>query len=66
MKSYSKVDMMVALERIETQYPAVFKHFFLAEIDPELYKQFMDGLGKENDSRQSDSGLGQEEEAYSG
>lgn len=66
MKLYSKVDLQVALERIEKKYPAVFKHFFLAEVDPVLYKQYMDGLGKENDSRQSDPGLGQEEEAHSG
>lgn len=66
MESYSKADLLVALERIEKRYPTVFVHFFMAEVDPEWYKQYMDNLGKDNDSRQSDPGLGQEEEAHSG
>jgi hypothetical protein len=66
MKNYDRADMIHALRRVEQKYPSVFKHFFLAEIDPELYKQFMDNLGKDNDSRQSDPGLGQEQETYQG
>ena len=66
MKNYDRVGLLVALKRIEKQYPAVFRHFFLSEVDPELYKQFIDGLGKENDSRTSDSGLDQEQETYQG
>lgn len=66
MESYSKADLLVALERIEKRYPAVFVHFFMAEVDPEWYKQYMDGLGKDNDSRQSDPGLDQEQKTNSG
>lgn len=66
MKNYDRADLLVALKRIEKQYPAVFRHFFLAEVDRELYKQIMDGLGKDNDSRQSDPGLDQEQDTYQG
>lgn len=58
MKEYSKEELAAALLRIKKEYPAVFTHFFLAEVDPVLYKQYMDGLGKENDSRKSNAGLG--------
>jgi len=54
VNTYSKADLMVALERIEKEYPAVFRHFFLAELE------------KRNDSRTSDPGLGQEQETYQG
>ena len=59
MKNYSQEELTAALERIQKQYPSVFTHFFMAEVDPVWYKQFIDNLGKEDDSRQSDSGLGQ-------
>lgn len=52
-KDYSKEVLMAALSRIEKKYPASFTHFILAEIDPELYKQFMDNLGKDNDSERN-------------
>jgi len=66
MKDYSKEELTSALERIEKQYPMTFIHFFIAEVDPVWYKQYMDNLGKDDDSRQGDSGLVQEQEANSG
>ena len=35
MDKYSKKQIVEALERVKQKYPAVFKWFFLCEIDPE-------------------------------
>jgi hypothetical protein len=66
LDDFYKEEFIDALTRIQKQYPCTFIHFFMAELDPAWYKQYMDNLGKDNDSRQSDSGLGQEQEKNSG
>ncbi len=33
MKDYSKEELVAALEKIEVEYPAVFRNFFLSEIE---------------------------------
>jgi hypothetical protein len=65
IEKYSREEFIFALYRIKDKYPASFIHFVMAELDPQWYAQFIANLGKENDSRQSDSGLGQEQEANS-
>jgi len=53
-EEYSHPELLKGLARLKERYPAVYKWFFLWELE------------KANDSRQSDSGLVQEQEANSG
>jgi hypothetical protein len=48
VEDYSYPELLKGLDRIKRKFPAVYKWFFLWELE------------KANDSRQSDSGLGQE------
>lgn len=43
---YSKEELVDALIKIQEKYPTVYKHFFLAELDPEQYQQYMFNLGR--------------------
>lgn len=59
MKDYSKEELVAGLLRIERKFPACFRHFFLCEIDPELYNQILVDREKEYDSRKDSPGLDQ-------
>jgi hypothetical protein len=37
LNEYSKKQLVEALEKVKEQYPAVYKHFFFSEVDPEMY-----------------------------
>lgn len=53
-EAYSHAELLKGLSLLKEKYPAVYKWFVLWELE------------KANDSRQSNSGLGQEQEAHSG
>jgi len=36
-ENYSREQLVSALEKIAEKYPAVYKHFFFAEVDQEAY-----------------------------
>lgn len=53
VEEYSYPELLKGLARLRDKYPAVYKWFFLWELE------------KANDSRKSNSGLGQEQEENS-
>lgn len=41
LKEYSLEQIIQALEKVKEEYPAVYKHFFYAKLDPEMYHAIM-------------------------
>lgn len=65
LRTHSKEEIVDALMRLEEKYHSVMVHFVVAEVSPRLYSKHLHGLGRENDSGPSDSGLDQEQETDS-
>ena len=65
LRTHTKEEIVDALMRLEEKYHSVLVHFFMAEVSPRLYKQQVLSVGDDNGSRESDSGLDQEQETDS-
>lgn len=37
--NYSKDEIIMALQAVAEKYPAVYTHFFFAELDPKAYEE---------------------------